>query len=111
MRLVFLLGKSTSLAAQVHIERENDEFNDIVQGNFEDSYRNLSYKSIMANTWVSLFCQQAEFVLKADDDMFVDMYELFVFTRQFLKTKVLAMNTPAPLLSALQLSCTPEASV
>ena len=26
-------------------------------------------------------------------------------------TKVLAMNTPAPLLSALQLSCTPEASV
>jgi len=86
VQLVFLLGKSPSLAAQVQIERENNEFNDIVQGDFVDSYRNLSYKSIMANTWVSHFCRQAEFVLKVDDDMFVDMYELFVFTRQFLKT-------------------------
>ena len=40
----------------------------------------------MANAWVSLYCPQAEFVLKADDAMFVDMYELFIFTRKFIST-------------------------
>ena len=40
----------------------------------------------MANTWVSLFCRQAEFVLTTDGNIFVDMYELFIFTRRFLNT-------------------------
>ena len=30
----------------------------------------------MGNLWVSEYCQQAEFVVKTDDDMFVDLYEV-----------------------------------
>ena len=30
----------------------------------------------MGNLWVSEFCEQAEFVVKADDDQFVDLYEV-----------------------------------
>ena len=30
----------------------------------------------MGNLWVSEFCEQAEFVVKTDDDQFVDLYEV-----------------------------------
>ena len=30
----------------------------------------------MGNLWVSKFCEQAEFVVKTDDDQFVDLYEV-----------------------------------
>jgi beta-1,3-galactosyltransferase 1 len=44
---------------------------DIVQGDFADTYRNLSYKNIMGKLWVATFCEQAQFVVKTDDDMYV----------------------------------------
>ena len=47
-----------------------------MQGDFLDSYRNLSYKNIMGKLWVSQFCEQAEFVVKTDDDQFIDLYEV-----------------------------------
>jgi hypothetical protein len=38
--------------------------------------------------WVSNFCEQAEFVIKTDDDMYVDLYEVFTITRNYRKHKV-----------------------
>ena len=31
--------------------------------------------------WVTTYCEQAEFVIKADDDMFVDMFAIYTLTR------------------------------
>ena len=45
-----------------------------MQGNFLDTYYNLTYKSVMGHLWVSEFCRQAELVVKADDDIYVDLY-------------------------------------
>ena len=47
-----------------------------LQGDFLDTYHNLSYKEIMGNLWISEFCEQAEFVVKTDDDQFIDLYEV-----------------------------------
>ena len=55
---------------------ENNKHGDIVQGDFLDTYHNLSYKAIMGSLWVSEFCNQAEFVVTTDDDMFIDLYEV-----------------------------------
>ena len=60
--------------------KENIQYADIVQGNFVDSYHNLSYKATMGNLWVSEFCEQAEFVVKADDDVFIDIFEVTRWT-------------------------------
>ena len=30
----------------------------------------------MENLWAAEFCEQAEFVVKTDDDMFIDLYEV-----------------------------------
>ena len=58
-------------------EVENRKFGDIVQGDFVDSYNNLSFKGIMGNLWVAEFCEQADFVVKTDDDLYYDLFEVY----------------------------------
>ena len=36
----------------------------------------LMFQAIMGNLWLSEFCEQADFVVKTDDDQFVDLYEV-----------------------------------
>ena len=57
-RLVFLLGSTSDSDLQTVITEENEKNHDIVQGDFVDHYRNLSYKAIMGKLWVSEFCEQ-----------------------------------------------------
>ncbi|XP_046353295.2 uncharacterized protein LOC124133090 [Haliotis rufescens] len=72
--LVFSVGVSDNAALQKNITREANEFKDIIQGNFIDVYRNLSIKHIMGYHWMLNHCPQAAFVLKMDDDMFMNPY-------------------------------------
>ena len=57
---------------------------DLVQGNFMDTYRNLTYKTVLGHMWVSSFCSQAEFVVKTDDEIYVDIYGMYALTRKFV---------------------------
>lgn len=61
------------------------EFNlygDIVQENFTDSYRNLTYKCIEAMKWISTYCNRTAYILKADDDVFVNIYAVKKYLTQ-----------------------------
>ena len=80
---MFLLGQPDRSEIQENIEAENADHHDLVQGSFKDTYDHLSYKNIMGKLWVSIFCEQAEFIVKTDDDMFVDLYEVFALTRSY----------------------------
>ena len=51
-RLVFMLGESERREKQEDIIREAREHGDIVQGSFRDTYRNLTYKTVMGHVWV-----------------------------------------------------------
>ena len=73
---MFCTGSTFDENIQRSLEEESQEYGDLVQGDFLDNYYNLSYKAIMGNLWVAEFCSQAEFLVKTDDDMFVDMYEV-----------------------------------
>lgn len=82
IRLIFVVGKyhlGPNPALETSIRRENELFGDIVMGNFVDSYRNLSYKHLLGYKWIRNFCSGATFVLKTDDDAFVDIFQLFDF--------------------------------
>ena len=61
---MFNRGATTEESVQESIARENDEHQDIVQGDFLDTYRNLSYKNIMGKLWVSQFCQQVFLLMR-----------------------------------------------
>lgn len=72
-------SEETLLAAatnQSKVEQESAEFGDIVQGNFYDSYRNLTYKHAMVFKWSVYYCRDVKYILKVDDDTFVNVPKL-----------------------------------
>jgi beta-1,3-galactosyltransferase 1 len=77
----FILGESADPELNLRLVNENDEYGDIIQGEFLDSYRNLSFKSMVAWRWIKHNCMNAKFVLKIDDDVFVNTRSLLDFIR------------------------------
>lgn len=76
IKVLFMLGFTSNQAVQQVLNEEQEKYNDIVQGNFIDKYRNITYKHVMALKWIYYFCNQTEFVLKTDDDVFINMPKL-----------------------------------
>ena len=74
--LVFIIGKTLNKSIGSRLKKEQLKYNDLIQGNFIDSYRNLSYKSLTAWKWINLNCNNSNFVLKLDDDILLNTYEL-----------------------------------
>jgi hypothetical protein len=76
--LVFIIGKTNYLNETVDelLYLEQQKYNDLIQGNFIDSYRNLSYKSLIAWKWIKNNCNQASYVFKLDDDVFLNIFKL-----------------------------------
>lgn len=75
VKRVFLLGTVTSdkSTSQASIENESIRFQDILQGNFVEAYRNLTYKHIMGLKWATDHCYNANYVIKMDDDIVIDL--------------------------------------
>lgn len=76
IRVVFFTGSRDSTGVQRALQFESEQYGDVVQEDFLDTYRNLTYKGIAALKWISNYCPTARFVLKTDDDIFVNMFTL-----------------------------------
>ncbi|KAL1471291.1 hypothetical protein MTO96_023746 [Rhipicephalus appendiculatus] len=77
LRVVFMLARRPDdPELEDKMARENLRYGDTVQGNFVDSYRNLTYKHVMALRWASTRCASVARVLKMDDDIFVHVFQL-----------------------------------
>ncbi|KAM4675855.1 beta-1,3-galactosyltransferase 2-like [Discoglossus pictus] len=72
---IFLVGMSpiATDAAQKLLEEENALYGDIVQQDFLDTYYNLTLKSLMGMEWVAKYCPSASYVMKIDNDMFLNV--------------------------------------
>ncbi|KAK2577389.1 hypothetical protein KPH14_003503 [Odynerus spinipes] len=75
--LMFVVGSSEDY--EEALEKENKEYEDIIQGNFLDAYRNMTYKHVMALKWATYHCPSAKYILKLDDDVFVHIPALLNF--------------------------------
>lgn len=73
VKVLFMTGLVKNSRTKVLLEKENDEFGDIIQGSFYDAYRNMTYKHVMVFKYVIYHCPQAKYILKTDDDVFVNM--------------------------------------
>jgi len=85
IKVIFLCGivlTDESHSIQDALLLEADTYGDIVQENFVDSYRNLTYKGIMGLKWVSSHCQHAKFLLKSDDDIFINIFSLITHLKR-----------------------------
>jgi hypothetical protein len=76
IRLVFMLGYSNKTKINQIVRLESSIYNDIVQEDYIDSYRNLTYKAVMSMKWISEYCNHTRYILKVDDDMMVNMFLL-----------------------------------
>ncbi|GAB6030864.1 hypothetical protein CHUAL_007698 [Chamberlinius hualienensis] len=79
VRLVFMLGRSEDENEQEQIVQENTKYNDIVQEDFHDTYNNLTLKSVMMLKWVNSSCPNAKYIMKTDDDTFVNLPRLVMY--------------------------------
>ena len=88
IRIVFMLGKGMKtkrIDDQGIITLESNTYNDIVQENFQDSYRNLTFKGIMAMKWIAEYCNHTEFILKTDDDIITNTFKLLRYLKSLSK--------------------------
>ncbi|XP_037713622.1 beta-1,3-galactosyltransferase 1 [Drosophila subpulchrella] len=85
VKIVFIVGRQGDEAlvgneTLTRIHSEADQYNDIIQENFVDSYNNLTLKSVMALKHISRSCSNTSvFFLKCDDDTFVNVPNLLHF--------------------------------
>lgn len=76
LRYVFMTGLPADDASQSLLRRESKRHGDIVQGNFVEAYRNLTYKHVMSLTWYAEHCWQSSHAVKIDDDIAVNVFKL-----------------------------------
>ncbi|KAL2092051.1 hypothetical protein ACEWY4_011849 [Coilia grayii] len=70
-RVVFLVGQPVESGIFPHIAQEQQDYGDILLGNYVDCYRNLTLKVMHGLWWAAEHCRP-RFVLKTDDDCFVN---------------------------------------
>lgn len=71
--VVFICGDLKNSESQKTIAEESHQFGDIIQGNYPDSYRSISYFHLSGIYWAITKCSKAQYIMKADDDTFVNL--------------------------------------
>ena len=77
----FILGLTDDNSTQLKIDEENETNGDIIQVEVSDFYRNLSLKAAGLFNWLYVNCAKVDFVLKADDDVYVNVRNLANFVQ------------------------------
>ena len=76
IKLAFILGKTDDRLTSSLIQNESDLNGDIIQGNFTDTYRNLTYKLLTAFKWISKYCTNAKFIVRIHGDIFLNTFHI-----------------------------------
>ncbi|XP_071442585.1 beta-1,3-galactosyltransferase 5 [Hetaerina americana] len=82
MSVGFLVASSKESDTHHLLEAESALYSDIIRAKFVDSYVNLTLKTISMFEWVDTYCPKVHFVLKTDDDMFINVPRLLSFIRK-----------------------------
>ncbi|KAM8880499.1 uncharacterized protein AB9W97_015299 [Spinachia spinachia] len=64
-----LPGGADAEQQQEKLRQENLQHHDLIQSNFQDSYHNLTIKTMMMLEWLAAHCAHASYVVKIDSDM------------------------------------------
>jgi len=82
LKLVFLLGSCTSESLSKNLKKEHEDWMDILQWDFHDSFGNLTLKEVLFLQWFTKTCQNVPYVFKGDDDVFVNTKNIVEYLRK-----------------------------
>jgi len=77
VKVVFLVGTEVNDTHQEQILSESEQYGDIIQESFIDTYANLTVKSLFLLKWFNTHCDKTQYVMKADDDMYINLDRLY----------------------------------
>ena len=80
--LYFFIGKSKT-GNSPEITQELQQYSDLIQLDFIDAYLNLSKKSVEIFRWASQHCPNVQYILKQDDDTYVNLTKLLMKLSDF----------------------------
>lgn len=76
---LFTLAKNSDKGLNKKVEEESNQHHDILLEDFIDTYKNLTLKTIMGVKYAATYCGGANFVMKTDDDMYVNYNSLVTY--------------------------------
>ena len=77
IRVLFVVGMSENNDVNKLIIEEFATYKDIIQiNNYVDSINNSTLKTFMSFHWVSKFCKNSKFILRVNDEVFINAYGL-----------------------------------
>ncbi|XP_026843188.1 beta-1,3-galactosyltransferase 5-like [Drosophila persimilis] len=77
--IAFVLGRTTNASLYESLNKENYIYGDMIRGQFIDSYTNLTLKTISLLEWTDTHCPRVKYILKTDDDTFINVPKLLDF--------------------------------
>ncbi|KAK3871753.1 hypothetical protein Pcinc_023130 [Petrolisthes cinctipes] len=72
--VVFMVGRAKNSHQRQIIQEESQRYHDIVQGDYGDHYRLLTYKGLAGLYWISRHCAHVPWTLHSDDDTHIDIF-------------------------------------
>ena len=99
VRHVFLVGRAPTWTLR-RLREEQERHQDLVVFNFRDTYQNLTRKTLLGLDWAWQRCPQAQYVMKADDDTYVNVTNILnllnieVHSRPYMVGSVRSMRAP-----------------
>ena len=82
----FMLGTTQNATLNKLIDKEITEYGDIVQEDFIEAYRNLTFKQVMSLRWISKYCPKVKYVIKIDDDHLLNPFAIVNFLKRLPKS-------------------------
>ena len=82
-KVVFMMGKAERHETNEAIMSEHQRYGDLIIGNYTDRYRVITTKVLMTFQWASQI--RCSYILKTDDDVYVDVPKLAHWLMEVLK--------------------------
>ena len=86
-KLIIFVGKTVNATLNADIHQEFRKHRDMVVGDFIDTFRTLSLKLIFGLKWISQYCNKVPYIIKVDDDAFVNIFEIQNLIQQHSQKK------------------------
>lgn len=81
LKTFFVVGVPQNQSTWPRLQAEAQNYGDVVIADFIDSYANLTFKNLAGLRFVREYCKHVPFVLKVDDDTFVDSFQVIKLLR------------------------------